>query len=363
MTRGTAPYLLALSALIVVTAVSSAAQDADTGAHYVALERRAPQQMCAPDAALLKARGAEVVRAAEFFGIDLQQGSWTYQQSVCPLMPKHLIMNYVRNEGSGVETQFAAVVPRGGEPVRVVPVQRRGVAPFTPAETSMNSMSLFNHVWAEEGGNIQAIETQSNWITLGLCYAEMVGSHPLIVTAKPLVERDAGPPTLRFETHGGASALFADIGLPSQTWGWSLEFDRHGSLKRVDRERMTPPRLPRIPATMAQSTAAVVPPPVAAIPTGVVPVTEAETVSQSGSPAAAPAASGEVPKPSSQTGAAVPAPAPPRTAPVPQDAHASYVSPNKEAPVGRNIRFLPDSEPPAGRIIPGAQELPGPTPK
>jgi hypothetical protein len=328
----TAQHRLAVSASIVLAASVCGAQIQYQIPQYTALERRTPHQMSADDAAVLTAHAGEVVRAAEFYSIDLEQGSWTYQQSVCPLMPRHLIVNYFRHENSGAETQFVAVVPRGTEPVRVVVVQRNGLAPFEPAETSANSAVTFNRVWAAEGGNLKAIESESNWITLGLCYAEMVGSHPLIVSANPLAERTAAQPTLRYVSNGGAAATFNDVGLPSQTWSWTLSFDRHGVLKSVDRQKLARNLKP---LTTAQITAGMNPAPI--------PPHDAATPSLVPNSVTPPSGPGY----QSNTAASSATVTPTMTA-----------SGNSSSAKGRDARILPDGEAPPGRIIPDTQEAP-----
>src|ERR1700722_20349374 len=59
----------------------------DEKLQYFVLEHRAPEQIEAADAALLQRRRHDVLGEAEFYGYDTSAAGWSYEQSVCTLIP------------------------------------------------------------------------------------------------------------------------------------------------------------------------------------------------------------------------------------------------------------------------------------
>jgi hypothetical protein len=101
-------------------------------AEFIELEHRAPAQMDPADLALIHAQQRAIAAEAAFFGYDLDSGSWTYDQAVCPVLPDELMLHYRRQFRDGAESLFTAIVPRGHDRVFVVPIVYR-TASFPPA--------------------------------------------------------------------------------------------------------------------------------------------------------------------------------------------------------------------------------------
>lgn len=202
-----------------------------------ALEFRSPEQMTAADRELAEANEAEIGRRAGLQGLNLErdggaQGSWGYEQAVCPVFPEHLILEYSRSNGNGDVTLFSAVIPRGEGHVRVIPVRRRSYSLWTPASSNALTINDFNHMVLEghEGLN-------PDWLTLGLCYAALAGGHVRAALIPQSAADEAfpmlAPAKLTLEKTGGAEVDFADATPKTKAMDWVLEFDPKGRLAKV----------------------------------------------------------------------------------------------------------------------------------
>jgi hypothetical protein len=202
-----------------------------------ALEFRSPEQMTAADRELAEANEAEIARRAGLQGFNLErgggeQGSWGYEQAVCPVFPEHLILGYSRSNGNGDVTLFSAVIPRGEGHVRVIPVRRRSYSLWTPASSNALTINDFNHMVLEghEGLN-------PDWLTLGLCYAALAGGHVRAALIPQSAAEEAfpmlAPATLTLEKKGGAEVDFADATPQTKAMDWVLSFAPNGRLLKV----------------------------------------------------------------------------------------------------------------------------------
>ena len=211
--------------------------DSKTGKTIDRLEYLAPEQMSATDSALAEANQAEIARRAGLQGFDLgregqAEGSWGYEQAVCPVFPDHLILEYSRLNGNGDVTLFSAVIPRGDGHVRVIPVRRRSYSLWTPAPSNALTINDFNHMVQEGHEGLSP-----DWLTLGLCYAALAGGH----VRAALVPRTAAdevyplfvPAKLSISDKKGAQILFADVTPHSKAMDWILSFDAKGRLLKV----------------------------------------------------------------------------------------------------------------------------------
>jgi len=210
--------------------------DARTGQGQ-ALEFRSPKQMSAADRELVDASQAEITRRAGLLGFDLRndgngQGSWGYEQAVCPVFPKHVILEYSRSNGPGDVTLFSAVIPRGEGHVRVIPVRRRSYSLFTPAPSNALTLNDFNHMVLEGHEGLSP-----DWLTLGLCYAALAGGHvrPALVAQTPGAEVYPllAPATLTVSGKGGAEVRFDDATPHMKAMEWNLTFAQDGHLLKV----------------------------------------------------------------------------------------------------------------------------------
>ncbi len=148
----------------------------ETPAPAAALEFRPYDQMSQQDRDLAADAESAIGERAGFASLEFNQGKWSYQQIVCPALPKHLFLQFTRNNGTGDVSVFSASIPRGGDGrVRIIPIVRRGYSLFSPAPINALTISAFNHIRAEEH-----VDTTPEWLATGMCYAALAGAHPQI---------------------------------------------------------------------------------------------------------------------------------------------------------------------------------------
>lgn len=141
---------------------------------YFSLEHRAPEQMDAADVELVLRHAGDIRREAEFYGYDLSAGAWSHTQSVCPMMPEHIMLQYVSNAASPSESRFTVLVPRQGGRVKIVPVIKNTAARFLPAPKDPRNFRLFADVVPRDAAK-QNSGPEGKWLTQGVCYAELTG--------------------------------------------------------------------------------------------------------------------------------------------------------------------------------------------
>jgi hypothetical protein len=173
----------------------------------------------------------EHVRYAD---LDFNQGQWSYQQVVCPALPNHIFLRFLRNNGAGDVSLFTASIPRGEDGrVRIIPIQRRGYSLFSPAPINALTISAFNHIRAEENSD-QDPAKAPDWIGTALCYAALAGGHPqpAQVVDNPASEKYpvANVALLEVGNDGGAVLSFTDMSTSPRPTRWSMTFDRKGKL-------------------------------------------------------------------------------------------------------------------------------------
>jgi hypothetical protein len=166
-------------------------------------------------------------------GLDFKQGAWSYHQIVCPALPNHLFLRFLRNNGTGDLSVFTASIPRGGEGrVRIIPIQLRGYSLFSPAPINALTLSAFNHIRAEENS-----DKTPDWLGTGLCYAALAGAHPqaAILTDDTETQKfpTAVPAVLQIPTEGGAFVSFTDAAATPRPMEWTMTFDKKGRLLKA----------------------------------------------------------------------------------------------------------------------------------
>jgi hypothetical protein len=204
------------------------------------IEFRSVDQMTTADR--LQAANAEssIGEHARYADLDFNQGQWSYQHVVCPALPNHIFLRFLRNNGSGDVSLFTASIPRGGEGrVRIIPIQRRGYSLFSPAPINALTISAFNHIRAEENplpdpDSVQDPAKAPDWIGTALCYAALAGGHPqpAQVVDNPASEKYpvANVALLEVGNDGGAVLSFTDMSTSPRPTRWSMTFDRKGKL-------------------------------------------------------------------------------------------------------------------------------------
>ena len=184
----------------------------------------------------LQATNAEssIAEQAKYSNLEFNEGQWAYQQVVCPALPNHIFLRFLRNNGTGDVTVFTASIPRGEEGrVRIIPIQRRGYSLFSPAPINALTISAFNHIRAEENPD-NASGPAPDWLGTALCYAALAGGHPQAATLTEHPEAEKFPPAgtalLSVGNNGGAVLAFTDVSTASHPMLWSMTFDHKGKL-------------------------------------------------------------------------------------------------------------------------------------
>jgi hypothetical protein len=170
---------------------------------YFELEHRSPEQIEIADAELIQARRRDVLAEAEFYGYDMKAGGWTYEQSVCPLMPDYIMLRYSSKDSAGADSLFTVLVPRNGGRIWIVPVLSHGATRFKPAPSDPRNFQLFSQVVPADTA-VKNSGPDGKWLSLSVCYAEMTGARPHVPNnpSQNVHMIKAPPPTLRISVSG-----------------------------------------------------------------------------------------------------------------------------------------------------------------
>ncbi len=185
----------------------------------------------------LQAANAEssIAEHAGHTGLEFNQGQWTYHQVVCPALPNHIFLRFLRNNGAGDVSVFTASIPRGGEGrVRIIPIQMRSYSLFSPAPINALTISAFNHIRAEDNPDGAPV---ADWLGTALCYAALAGGHPqpARVNQEPPTDKFpvANEASLAIPDKGGAILSFADVSTAPKSMTWTMTFDGKGRLLKA----------------------------------------------------------------------------------------------------------------------------------
>jgi len=204
----------------------------ETAAPTAPLEFRSYEQMSQQDRDLAADAESSISERAGFAGLEFNQGKWSYQQIVCPALPRHLLLQFTRNNGTGDVSVFSASIPRGGDGrVRVIPILRRGYSLFSPVPINALTISAFNRIRAEEHS-----EQTTAWLETGLCYGALAGAHPQIGPADQTEAKKlpAAPPgRLVIPMNGGAVISFTDVSATPRPVQWTMTFNGKGKLLKA----------------------------------------------------------------------------------------------------------------------------------
>jgi hypothetical protein len=204
----------------------------ETRGSAFAVEFLSYDQMNVRDRALAQKAESAIGERAGFDALEFNQGTWNERQIVCAALPGHLFLQFVRNNGKGDVSVFAASIPRGVEGrVRIILILRRGYSLFSPAPINALTISAFNHIRAEETpGESPA------WLATGLCYAALAGAHPQAgPPEQTAVEKLPGAPPGRLfiPIQGGAVISFVDVAATPRPMQWTMTFNGKGKLLKA----------------------------------------------------------------------------------------------------------------------------------
>jgi hypothetical protein len=215
---------------VTVTPFSDNASSSGIG-HFIVY--RPQEQMSASDRDLAAKTQPAIGDAAAFAGIEFDKEKWSYRQLECQALPGHLFLLFTGDSGVGNVSLFSAAIPRAGTGrVRVIPVQRRGFALFSPAPVNQLAIAAFNRIRAEEPASQPA-----DWLSTSLCYAALTEPR-LDVSTSPSPSPEANlalsfPPTLEVGADGASTVRFVNVAEPRQPMQWALTFDAKGQLLKV----------------------------------------------------------------------------------------------------------------------------------
>ena len=191
------------------------------------IEFLAPDRMAQTDRDQAADAESAISEHAGFAGLEFNQGKWSYTQIVCPALPGHLFLRFMRNGGTGDVSLFSASIPRDEGHVRIIPIQRRGYSLFSPAPINALTIAAFNHIRAEEHAD-QAPE----WLATGLCYAALAGASPQAAPRSGDAEGSEFPAAMsavfQIPSNGGAIIRFTDVAAAPKPMEWTMTFDGKG---------------------------------------------------------------------------------------------------------------------------------------
>jgi hypothetical protein len=247
---------------------------------YFSLQHLRPDEMNSADRELLRARRKELVEEAQFYAYDISAGNWTYDQTVCPALPDTLLLHYLEKFPDGSESLFTALIPRRQGRVRIVPVLYRNSSPYIPAVKNSRNFELFNSLVPAAIAKKDS-SPEGQWLSLGTCYAEVVGGRPNVPDQPSLDAATIKAPvaTYRFDAVTQQRQIqFSDRGAAKVYTIWTISLNESGRVVGAVSEdyatyvaHIVQPPVPAGTITPAPPPAAVTPlapqPPVRVTPT------------------------------------------------------------------------------------------------
>lgn len=180
----------------------------------------------------IQKRHQEVAKEAAFFGYDLGLAGWSYDQTICPILPTKIILHYHRMSPDGAASAFTAVVPRASGRIFVIPVSYRNATPFHAAPGSRRSIDVFNQLVPATSA-AAAFRGEGQWLLLAACYADMTGpgANVLERDSDSIALARAPQPTLHIsETTSSRWVLFTSRDDTRHYTVWQLSFNGAGQL-------------------------------------------------------------------------------------------------------------------------------------
>ena len=202
-------------------------------------------QMSAADRALLQQREVDVSSAAAFYGFDISDSHWMYQQIICRSLPDHMMLNFENDSVEHGASHFVAVVPANGEKVQVVTDYAHGLLPFHAAWEKSAAYEAFNRMMTSDRGE-RELGPESHWLNLGMCFVALTGHLPKVAVPEQSVEasealtkRNGSTPIIMIDPGKYAEVDFSDVSM-ERTGNWRLRFDNRGRLTKAVLDTVNP---------------------------------------------------------------------------------------------------------------------------
>lgn len=201
--------------------------------------------MSAADRALLEQREVDVSSAAAFYGFDISDSHWTYQQIVCRSLPDHMMLNFENDSVEHGASHFVAVVPANGDKVQVVTDYAHGLLPFHAAWEKSAAYEAFNRMTTSDRGE-RELGPESHWLNLGMCFVALTGHLPRVAVpqqnveaSEALTKRNGSTPIIMIDPGKDAEVDFSDVSM-ARTGNWRLRFDNRGRLTKAELDTVNP---------------------------------------------------------------------------------------------------------------------------
>src|SRR3984957_9824698 len=202
-------------------------------------------QMSTADRALLQQREVDVSSAAAFYGFDISDSHWTYQQIVCRSLLDHMRLNFENDSVEHGASHFVAVVPANGDKVQVVTDYAHGLLPFHAAWEKSAAYEAFNRMMTSDRGEHE-LGADSHWLNLGMCFVALTGHLPRVAVPEQSVEasealtkRNGSTPIIMIDPGKDAEVDFSDVSM-ERTDNWRLRFDNRGRLTKAVLDTVNP---------------------------------------------------------------------------------------------------------------------------
>ncbi|HEY3988159.1 MAG TPA: hypothetical protein VGM02_02590 [Acidobacteriaceae bacterium] len=209
-------------------------------------------QMSATSRALLQQREMDVSSAAAFYGFDISDSHWTYQQIVCRTLPDHMMLSFENESAEHGPSHFVAVVPANGDKVQVVTEYAHGLLPFHAAWEKSTAYDAFNRMTTTDRGE-HALGPQSHWLNLSMCFVALTGHLPKVAmprenvaASEALTKRNGSTPIILIDPGKDAEVDFSDIS-ETRTGNWRLRFDNRGRLTKAELNTVGPVKTRVVP--------------------------------------------------------------------------------------------------------------------
>lgn len=202
-------------------------------------------EMNAADRTLLQQREIDVSSAAAFYGFDISDSRWVYQQIVCRTLPDHLMLSFENDSAEHGASHFVAVVPANGDKVQVVTDYAHGLLPFHAAWEKSSAYEAFNYMTTTDRGEHE-LGPQSHWLNLSMCFVALTGHIPRVAVPKDdvaaseeLTKRNGSTPIILIDPGKDAEVDFSDVS-QQRTGNWKLRFDKRGRLTKAEVDHVKP---------------------------------------------------------------------------------------------------------------------------